>query len=302
MRLFEVPDAPSTIPVGKRARTWRDYQWKAFTSFALVHVAAVVGLFMGAPWQVWVLCFALYFIRMFAVTGVYHRYFSHRTYKTSRWFQFVLAFLAQTSSQRGVLWWAAHHRDHHKYSDTERDVHSPRQHGFWHSHMMWFYDHNDVTNYARVHDLTKFPELVVLDKLWWLPPTLLGFGCFFAFGWSGLLIGFALSTVLLWHGTFLVNSLAHVIGRQRYRTGEDSKNSLIIALITLGEGWHNNHHYFMNSTRQGFFWWEIDVTYYILKAMSWVGLVWDLKEPPARVYAPASMKRHEQTEVSADAA
>jgi stearoyl-CoA desaturase (delta-9 desaturase) len=286
MRLIEIPQTPVPLPVGRRARTWRDYEWSGGWPMAALHVGALIGLWVGASWQVWVMCFALYFIRMFAVTGVYHRYFSHRTYKTSRVMQFLLAFLAQTSSQRGVLWWGAHHRDHHKYSDTDKDVHSPRHTGFWHSHIGWIFDGNGATNYERIKDMAKYPELVFLNKMWALPPTVLGVACFLVAGWPGLLIGFMMSTVLLWHGTFTINSLSHVFGNQRYETGDDSRNNLLLALITMGEGWHNNHHYFMNSTRQGFFWWEIDMTYYILKAMSWLGLVWDLKEPPARVYAP----------------
>lgn len=287
MRLFDQAVPPVYPPVGKKARTWRDYQWLGSTPQWAVHVGALYGLWLGASWQVWTLCFALYVTRMFAVTGFYHRYFSHRTFKTSRWFQFVMAFWAMTSSQRGVLWWAAHHRNHHKFSDTENDVHSPRHTGFWHSHIMWLYDHNEETDYARVKDLVRYPELVVLDKFWYVPPVMLGFACWLAFGWSGLFVGFMLSTTLLWHGTFTINSLSHVWGKRRFATSDDSRNNWVLAIVTLGEGWHNNHHYFMNSTRQGFYWWEIDITYMVLKAMSWVGLVWDLKEPPARVYEAA---------------
>ena len=291
MRLLELPpDPPPHVPA-RRARNWREYQWAGAAPFIAVHLAVFGALWTGARWQDWAVCAALYFVRMFAVTGAYHRYFSHRTYKTSRWFQFVLAFLAQTSSQRGALWWAAHHRDHHKYSDTERDPHSPIRWGFWHAHVGWIYDHNQDTNYGKVKDLAKFPELVVLNKLWWIPPTLLGFGVWLALGWSGLFIGFCLSTVLLWHGTFTINSLTHIVGKQRYVTGEYIKNSFILSLVTLGEGWHNNHHHYQASTRQGFYWWEIDITYYILKALSWVGLVWDLREPPARVYEDVEAPR-----------
>jgi stearoyl-CoA desaturase (delta-9 desaturase) len=240
------------------------------------------------------MCFALYFVRMFFVTGAYHRYFAHRTYKTGRVMQFIFAFMAETSAQRGALWWAAHHRDHHKYSDTDRDVHSPARQGLIHSHIGWIYDGNSATNWGRVKDLSRYPELVALNKLWLVPPMLLGFACWLVAGWSGLLIGFMFSTVLLWHGTFTINSLSHVFGTRRYETGEDSRNNWLLALITLGEGWHNNHHHYMNSTRQGFYWWEIDITYMVLKAMSRVGLVWDLKEPPARVYAPQELAAPEQ--------
>jgi stearoyl-CoA desaturase (delta-9 desaturase) len=221
---------------------------------------------------------------MFAATGVYHRYFSHRTYKTSRPMQFLLAVLAQTTSQKGILWWAAHHRAHHRNSDTPRDVHSPLQFGFWHAHVGWIYDGTASTDYARVRDFTRFPELVILNKLWWIPPAGLAFAVWAIWGWSGLWIGFMLSTVLVWHAVFTINSLAHVWGTQRYDTSDTSRNNWVLALLTMGEGWHNNHHHFMGSARQGFYWWEIDATYYILRAMSWFGLVWDLKPPSPRVY------------------
>jgi stearoyl-CoA desaturase (delta-9 desaturase) len=287
MDLLRISEQPFPVRQGKRARSWRDYELAGMTPFILLHVLAVVGIVLGASWQAWVLCVALYWVRMFFVTGAYHRYFSHRTYKTSRWMQFVLAFMAETTAQRGALWWAAHHRDHHKYSDDDRDVHSPVRWGFWHSQFGWLYDQNGHTDYARVKDLAKYPELVVLNKLWLVPPAIMGTMCWFFLGMEGLLVGFMLSTVLLWHGTFTINSLAHIWGKRRYETTDDSRNNLWLALLTMGEGWHNNHHHFMNSTRQGFFWWEIDMTYYVLKAMSWVGLVWDLKEPPSRVYEPA---------------
>jgi len=289
MSLLDVPDTPPRIAVGKRARSWRDYEWAEMFPMVAIHIGALGVLWTGMSTSIVILCASLYFIRMFAVTGLYHRYFSHRTFKTSRTMQFLFAVLAQSASQRGVMWWAAHHRDHHKYSDTDRDVHSPVKWGFWHSHVLWIFDRNSETDWARVKDLSKYPELVVLDKLWWVPPTVLGFATYFIWGWAGLWGGFMLSTVLLWHGTFTINSLSHIWGKRRYATTDDSRNNWVLALITMGEGWHNNHHHFMGSTRQGFYWWEIDMSYYILKAMSWVGLVWDLKEPPARVYEPQEL-------------
>ncbi len=293
MKLFEVPAQPSPTVLGKKTRSWRDYEWASSSSFMAVNLLGILGVFIyaGADWRVWALCFGSYFVRMFFVTGAYHRYFSHRTFKTSRVMQFLFALGAETSAQRGALWWAAHHRDHHKFSDEPEDVHSPVQHGFWHSHVMWIYDGNSATNYARVKDLSRYPELVMLDKLWLLPPILLGVASYLWMGWAGLFIGFFFSTTLLWHGTFTINSLSHVWGKRRYDTSDDSRNNWVLAIITLGEGWHNNHHHFMNSTRQGFKWWEIDITYYILKMMSWVGLVWDLKEPPAKVLAAGEIAK-----------
>jgi stearoyl-CoA desaturase (delta-9 desaturase) len=255
-------------------------------SFFAMHLVPLLAFFTGTRWQDWAVCVALYWVRMFGVTGAYHRYFAHRTYKTSRVFQFLLAFLAQSSAQKGALWWAAHHRNHHKLSDQDGDPHDSRR-GFWYSHVGWLFAGTEETDYSRVKDLARYPELVWLNKLSLLPAVVLGVVVWLALGWSGLLIGFVLSTVLLWHGTFTINSLSHMLGNQRYLAGDDSKNNWFLAIITMGEGWHNNHHYYMNSTRQGFYWWEYDVTYYILRAFQAVGLVWDIKEPPARVFDPA---------------
>jgi stearoyl-CoA desaturase (delta-9 desaturase) len=286
-------------PVRHRsAQRLRDYQWFGAMPLILVHLLPLLAFYTGTKMQDWVVCIALYWIRMFGVTGVYHRYFAHRTYKTSRVFQFVLALIAMSSSQKGVLWWASNHRVHHKFSDKDGDPHDSRR-GFWYSHIGWLYDHREATDYSKIRDMARYPELVFLNKLWFLPPAALGLGIWYFMGWSGLLIGFFLSTALLWHGTFTINSLSHIFGSVRYKTGEDSKNNWLLAIITMGEGWHNNHHHFMGSTRQGFYWWEIDVTYYILRGLQAVGLVWDIKEPPARVYEEA--KEHALGRIEAPA-
>ena len=266
--------------------------------FVLVHILPLCALYTGATTFDWCLCVALYFVRMFLVTAGYHRYFAHRTYKTSRIFQFILAFLAETSAQKGVLWWSANHRIHHKFSDTIEDPHSMKQFGFWYSHVGWIMSPDyEPTRSELVKDLVRFPELRWLNTYHMVPPLCLALctmalggwvnggsiSMMFTAGWSTLWIGFFLSTVMLYHGTFSINSLMHRFGKARYNTGDNSKNSLWLALISLGEGWHNNHHYYQRSTRQGFFWWEIDITYYILKLLSAVGLVWDLHGVPAHV-------------------
>jgi stearoyl-CoA desaturase (delta-9 desaturase) len=277
----------------KLATSIGEYQWSLGVPFILMHLLPLGALWTGARWQDFAVCAALYVVRMFGVTGGYHRYFAHRTYRTSRWFQFLLAFLAQTSSQKGALWWAAQHRTHHKLSDKPGDPHDSTR-GFWYSHVGWILDDTNQTDYSKVKDLAKYPELVYLNLVPNIATVTLAVVVWALLGWSGLFIGFGLSTVLLWHGTFTINSLAHMIGKPRYASDDESKNSFWLALITLGEGWHNNHHYFMGSTRQGFFWWEVDITYYVLKALSWVGIVWDIKEPPARVYDPRSMLAHRE--------
>ncbi len=249
--------------------------------FLIVHLLCFAAFWTGVTWQAVTLCVVLYVVRMFIVTAGYHRYFSHRSFRTGRVFQFILGFLAQSSAQRGILWWAAKHRHHHLHSDTELDVHSPRHGGFWYSHVGWiFTPRHDVADYSTIPDLMKYPELRWLNKHKYLPAVLLAVGCWIAMGWVGLVVGFFWSTVLLYHGSFMINSLAHVFGRQRYVTGDDSRNNWFLALFTLGEGWHNNHHAYQRSARQGFRWYEFDGTYYVLKALSWLGIVWDLGEPP----------------------
>jgi stearoyl-CoA desaturase (delta-9 desaturase) len=259
--------------------------WFKAAPFFAVHVAAVVGL-LWFPWS-WsgaLLAVALYYVRMFGVTGAYHRYFSHRTYRTSRAFQFVLAVLAMTSVQKGVLWWASHHRSHHRNSDQPNDVHSVLQDGFWWSHVGWIVSRKyDETDLSKIKDLARFPELRFLDRWHVLPPIAYASALYLIGGTWALFWGFFVSTTLLWHGTFTINSLTHVFGSQRYVTTDNSRNHLLLALITMGEGWHNNHHYYQRSVNQGFFWWEIDMTYYVLRVLSWVGLVWDLHKPPQHV-------------------
>jgi stearoyl-CoA desaturase (delta-9 desaturase) len=258
--------------------------WLRSLPFIGVHLACLGAFWTGVSWQALVLCAGLYVIRMFGITAGYHRYFAHRSYKTSRAFQFVLAWIGGSAVQKGPLWWAGHHRHHHKYSDEEPDVHSPVLRGFWWSHVGWFLcTRYDDTDFEAIKDFTKYPELRWLNHYHVVPGVVLAIGCFLAMGWQGLVWGFFISTVLLYHGTFVINSLCHMMGTVRYQTDDDSKNSLLLALITLGEGWHNNHHHYQSSTRQGFFWWEIDLSYYGLTALSWVGLVWDLRTPPPAV-------------------
>jgi stearoyl-CoA desaturase (delta-9 desaturase) len=273
--------------------------------FWLIHLGCLAAFYTGVTWTAFGICMALYFIRMFGICGGYHRYFSHRTYKTGRLFQFLLAFLGATSAQKGPLWWAGHHRHHHRFSDTEEDIHSTFVHGLWWAHVGWVLStHYIETRYDLVKDLYQFPELRWLDRNHIVAPLSL-IALLFALGYSlqayapGLhttpmqifVWGFCVSTTLLYHGTFMINSFAHLIGTKRFETGDHSKNSLILSLITLGEGWHNNHHRYPGSERQGFYWWELDVSHYILKGFEKLGLVWDLRAPPSRVYEEAKLRK-----------
>jgi stearoyl-CoA desaturase (delta-9 desaturase) len=261
-----------------------DIVYPSTIAFVLVHLVCIAAIWTGITWQSVALCVALYWLRIFFIGAGYHRYFSHRAFATSRAFQLVLAVGAQSTTQKSVLWWATQHRHHHLHSDTERDLHSPRQKGFWYSHVGWiFARRQDSFDLNKIADFAKFPELMWLSRFELVPAVALAVICYLVAGWSGLVVGFFWSTVLVYHGTFCINSLAHVHGSKRYVTGDDSRNNWLLALFTMGEGWHNNHHAYQSSVRQGFRWWQLDLTYYVLKLMSWTGLVWDLKTPPQAV-------------------
>jgi stearoyl-CoA desaturase (delta-9 desaturase) len=274
--------------------------------FVFLHLGCLGVIWTGGSWFAAGIAAALYFIRMFAVTGIYHRYFSHKSYNTSRFGQFLLALFGGTCVQRGPLWWAYHHRHHHQHSDELEDAHSPHVHGFWWSHIGWITSRrNFPTNYTKVPDLARYPELVFLNRFDILIPAVFAAGLFFsgqllahaapALHTSGaqmLVWGFFISTTVLFHGTSCINSLAHLLGKRRFDTGDDSRNSFVLSLVTLGEGWHNNHHRYMSATRQGFYWWEIDITYYLLKILSLTGFIWNLKEVPASVYREADECTH----------
>lgn len=262
-----------------------EIQWSGSTvAFFAVHALALLAFVVPFSWSMVGLCLGLYALRMFGITGGYHRYFSHRSYKTSRFFQAVLAVFGLLAHQKGPLWWGAHHRHHHRHSDRHGDVHSPGLEGFLWAHVGWvLVDDYRETEYERIADFTKYPELRWLNEHHWVPGVVLGAIVFFVGGFSALVWGVFVSLVLTWHATFAINSFTHMFGRRRFMTKDDSRNSLILALLTMGEGWHNNHHYFKASTRQGFYWYEIDPTYYVLRTLSLFGIVWDLKEPPRKV-------------------
>ncbi|GMU44992.1 MAG: acyl-CoA desaturase [Xanthomonadales bacterium] len=271
--------------------------WLRVLPFVGLHLACLGVYWVGVSAFAVAVALALYLLRMFAITAFYHRYFSHRSFQTSRVLQFAFALIGASSVQRGPLWWAAHHRHHHRHADQPADLHSPRQHGFWRSHMGWFMTPRAFAiDFDLIPDLARHPELRFLDRFDILVPVALAAALFFLGGWlethapglqtNGpqlLVWGFFVSTVVLFHATVTINSLAHVWGRRRYATRDDSRNNLWLALLTLGEGWHNNHHHYPASTRQGFYWWEIDLSYYALKAMSGLGLVWGLKPVPRRI-------------------
>ena len=310
-------DSPSSPPARRglaAVRRWFDTEaaqdddaqaaridWLRAVPFIGMHLACVAVLWVGVSPIALIVALALYAVRMFAITGFYHRYFSHRTFRTSRVLQFVFALIGAASVQRGPLWWAAHHRNHHRHADTAADPHSPNVHGFWRSHAGWFLTREGFrTDWSRIPDLARYPELRWLDRYDTVVPVLLAAGLYGlgavlervapTLGTSGpqlLVWGFFVSTVVLFHATVTINSLAHRFGKRRFDTRDDSRNNLWLALLTFGEGWHNNHHFFPGTARQGFRWWEIDLTWYGLRLLAMLGLVRGLKPVPPWVLAKA---------------
>lgn len=271
--------------------------WIRAIPFIMLNLACLLVFWYGFSWVAFITALVLYYVRLFSIGAFYHRYFSHKTFQTNRFWQFIFGVLGVSSAQRGPLWWASHHRQHHMVSDQKEDAHSPVQHGFWWSHIGWFLSKKHYFyNPDRVKDLAKFPELVFLERYDALVPLIL----FMSLGIAGFLLqlyvpglgtnagqmivwGFCISTIALFNTTVLINSLCHVIGNKRFVTGDDSRNNLILALLTLGEGWHNNHHHYPATACQGFMWWEIDITYYVIKLMEKLGIVWDVKKLPKGV-------------------
>ena len=252
--------------------------WRALP-FLGVHVAFLAAIWYPPTLGLVLLAVVGYAIRMWAITAGYHRYFSHRSYRTSRVFQFVLAYLGTTALQQGPLFWASSHRRHHKHSDQAADPHSPRA-GFWHAHVGWIFDGTtDGADHSNVKDLSAYPELRWLDRHHYVSLISYALICYAIAGLGGVIWGFAISSIAVVQATLLINSLAHRWGTRRYATTDDSRNNALLAMLTFGEGWHNNHHHEMTSARQGFRWWEIDLTYYSLCVLAWLGIVWCVREP-----------------------
>ncbi|MDI9347426.1 MAG: acyl-CoA desaturase [Methylacidiphilales bacterium] len=264
--------------------------WIRVVPFIILHVSALTVFVVGFSWPAFFAFILMFSLRAFTLTAFYHRYFSHKTFKTSRVVQFIFAFIGATAVQRGPLWWASHHRKHHVVSDTKDDCHSPISNSLFWSHCGWFLSKkNFSTDYNLIKDFCKFPEIKFIDRFDIIAPLLLAIvlyvigESFFNAGWQFLVWGFVLSTLFLYHVTFSVNSISHLWGTRRYVTKDFSRNNLLVAILAFGEGWHNNHHYYPASTRQGFYWWEIDMSFYILTFLSWFGIVWDIQTIPKKL-------------------
>ncbi len=272
-----------------------EVDWLLSAPFLAVHGALLLLPFLGFSPREATFAAATYGLGMFFVTAGYHRYFAHRAFRTSRVFQFVLALGATATIQRGVLWWAGHHRTHHDRADQSDDVHSPR-HGWLWSHVKWFLCNRfDEAPLDRIRDFARFPELVWLERFHFVPGVAVAALALAAGGAQLLVGGYFLGLVVLWHATFSINSIAHLCGSRPYATADDSRNSALLAVLTFGEGWHNNHHFFPSSAAQGFRWWQFDLTYWLLRILALVGLVSDLRRVPERVRARTADAAAEQS-------
>ncbi len=271
--------------------------WIRTLPFVVLNLSCLFVGWVGFSWVAFTVAVVSYFLRVFFIGAFYHRYFSHRTYKTNRAWQFVFAILGLSAAQRGPLWWASHHRQHHMYADKEIDAHSPVRHGFLWSHFGWFMSiKNYHYNPERIQDLSQYPELVFLDRYDGLVPFIFAVLLFLlgmllqhvapqlgTNSWQMLIWGFSISTVMVFHTTVSINSLAHQYGKRRFKTEDNSRNSFILALFTLGEGWHNNHHHYPAAARQGFFWWELDITYYVLKLFEKLRIISHVRGVPKSI-------------------
>lgn len=279
MTNLAVPTSPPRISVYRVARIAI-----SLAPLILVHLALGAIPFVEFTLISFILLFVVTRIAGIGVTVGLHRYFSHHSFKTTRWFQFVLAFMGCTALQKGPLWWVVHHRLHHKHSDTAADPHSPVADGFWYGHVGWLFSNDLMTpDHGSVRDLTKYPELIWLDRLWMIPGILLAAACYAIEGLPGLVYGYCLAIVFVFQVTFAVNSIGHLFGPQRFETGEGSRNNFVLGILAMGDGWHNNHHRAPYSARHGFAWYEFDMAYLTIRAMRLIGLAWDVKQPPAEL-------------------
>ena len=274
--------------------------------FWFVQASAFVAFFVPFTWAYVGLWAASHFIRAIGLTLAFHRYFAHRTFQMHRVARFVWALIGTAAMQKGPLWWAGHHVNHHRYADRDGDPHSPAVSGFYYAHVGWFlndakHDKLEASN-PVIRDFSKAPEIVWLEKYYSLPPLLLAAGLYLAGGLPLVVWGFCVPTVTLSHSTFSINTVNHLFGSRRFETPDDSRNNVITAVFAAGEGWHNNHHRYQRAARNGFYWWEFDPTWYVIRAMAAVGLAWDVQRVPERVYAEARARQRRAPAPASEAA
>ena len=259
--------------------------------FWLVQASAVLMFAVPFRWAFVALWAASHFSRALGLTLIFHRYLAHRAFQMNRVARFVWAFIGTAAMQKGPLWWAGHHVNHHRYADRDGDPHSPSVSGFYYAHIGWFlndtrHDQLPPSN-PVIRDFSKDFEIAWLERFFVVPPLLLAIAMFLAGGLPWLVWGFCVPTVTLAHSTFAINTINHMFGSRRFETLDASRNNLLTAFFAVGEGWHNNHHRYQRAARNGFYWWEFDPTWYVIRAMAAVGLVWGIQSVPTRIYEEA---------------
>ena len=263
------------------------------TRIILFHLSVVLVFISGYSFTALITFLVLFLVRLFVITGFFHRYYSHRSYQTSRWFQFLLTFIGTSAGQQGPLSWATSHITHHQHADAEDDPHSPVLNSGFYAHIGWLLQKDALsTNDKIVKPFTKYPEIVFLDRYHYIGTTsliislaLLGMLLsehYPELGTSALQLvswGFILSTLLILHGACLVNSVGHLYGYRRFKTKDNSHNVWWLFPLTLGDNWHNNHHHAPKSASFSYAWWEVDIIYLCILILEKLGLVWNVKKP-----------------------
>lgn len=263
---------------------------------SVFHLGAIAALFM-INWKAIALSVVLYWLAVGLGVGMcYHRLLTHRGYKTYKWLEYVMTVCATLSLEGGPFFWVAIHRVHHQNSDKEGDPHSPRDGGFW-AHIGWIVTGRAMTNHAPellpyIPDLRKDKFHTWISRFHWLPITILGLVLLAIGGWPYVFWGIFFRTVVGLHATWLVNSATHMWGKRRFLTSDTSRNSFWVAILSFGEGWHNNHHAHPQCARHGLRWHEIDFNWYGIRLLKALHLAWDIKAPkfgklPQHVEAPA---------------
>ncbi len=289
----------------------RGVSWWGVANHVIPLLGTMVGIVLvainGITLEMHLVAIVMAFLTGLGVTVGFHRLFVHRSFETYRPVAWLLAILGCMKGEASVLLWVSEHRKHHRHADALGDPHSPLLAGFWHAHMSWLFVRTYSFDPREVPDLLKRPDLLWIDRhgfKWYLlglfiPSAICGlvsmsaYGALMGFLWGGLL-----RQLYVQHTTYLVNSATHLWGSKAYPTADGSRNSWIVALVTLGEGWHNYHHAFPYSARHGIRWWQIDVGWYVIWFMARLGLVWNVRSPRFTANEPPVLSQLEQPEGS----
>jgi stearoyl-CoA desaturase (delta-9 desaturase) len=263
----------------------------AVVVFWTVQASVLLVFLVPFSWGLVAVWAASHFLRAVGITLAFHRYYAHRSFQMSRPARFVWTLIATAAMQKGPLWWAGHHVNHHRFADRDGDPHSPMVSGVYYAHIGWFlndakHDRLEPSN-PVIRDFSGAPEIAWLDHYYFAPPLALAALMYLAGGMPWLVWGFCVPTVTLAHATFAINTVNHMFGSRRFDTIDESRNNVLTALFAAGEGWHNNHHRYQRAARNGFYWWELDLTWYVIRLMGFVGAAWDIQPVPERIYEEA---------------